>query len=380
MYVAHLGDGYIVKRMPGTGAQHAPDCPSFEPAPDASGLGALLGTAIVENPATGVTTLRLGFAMSKGSREPMSQVCADRHEAKAGGRASLSLLGLLHYLWDQAELTHWRPAFAGKRTWAVVRKHLLRAADGKVAGSMPLQTTLCVPEPFSIEAREAIAERRNNQWAAAMQPDGQRQRLLLMIAEVKQVAPARYGYRVVLKHLPDHAFGLDESLYRRLTRRFATELALWGTDDDTHLISIVTFAVGAAGVPSLNTIALMPTTAQWLPVKDPFENELVDELVRSGRAFVKALKYGGPQKHGDVVATLTDTGSAPVQLLIDAANHQDSEARQHERDGDRWVWRPHLGAWPPVPPRGQSSRMENSPRRVAAQSAPYAKHCISSEK
>ena len=29
MYVARLGDGYIVKRMPDTGSHHAPDCPSY---------------------------------------------------------------------------------------------------------------------------------------------------------------------------------------------------------------------------------------------------------------------------------------------------------------------------------------------------------------
>ena len=38
MYVARLGDGYIVKRMPDTGSHHAPDCPSYEPPAESSGL------------------------------------------------------------------------------------------------------------------------------------------------------------------------------------------------------------------------------------------------------------------------------------------------------------------------------------------------------
>ena len=68
MYVARLAgtsDGFIVKRMPDTGSQHAPDCPSYEPPPKSSGLGQVLGSAISEDPATGETTLRLDFAMSK---------------------------------------------------------------------------------------------------------------------------------------------------------------------------------------------------------------------------------------------------------------------------------------------------------------------------
>ena len=68
MYVARLAGAtgsYIVKRMPGTGSQHAPDCPSYEPPPEVSGLGQVLGSAIAEDPATGETTLKLDFAMSK---------------------------------------------------------------------------------------------------------------------------------------------------------------------------------------------------------------------------------------------------------------------------------------------------------------------------
>jgi len=55
MYVARLGEGFIVKRMPDTGSHHAPDCPSYEPPAELSGLGQVLGSAITEDPATGET-------------------------------------------------------------------------------------------------------------------------------------------------------------------------------------------------------------------------------------------------------------------------------------------------------------------------------------
>ena len=54
MYVARLAGsngGYIVKRMPDTGSHHAPDCPSYEPPAEFSGLGQVLGSAITEDPA-----------------------------------------------------------------------------------------------------------------------------------------------------------------------------------------------------------------------------------------------------------------------------------------------------------------------------------------
>ncbi|HEY1092100.1 MAG TPA: DUF1173 family protein, partial [Burkholderiaceae bacterium] len=70
MYVARLRDGYIVKRMPETGSRHAPDCASFEPPTKLSGLRHLMGTAIKEDPNTGMTTLRLGFSLSKRPGRP----------------------------------------------------------------------------------------------------------------------------------------------------------------------------------------------------------------------------------------------------------------------------------------------------------------------
>ena len=43
--LAGLDEGYIVKRMPDTGSHHAPDCPSYEPPAEFSGLGQVLGSA-----------------------------------------------------------------------------------------------------------------------------------------------------------------------------------------------------------------------------------------------------------------------------------------------------------------------------------------------
>ena len=48
---------------------------------------------------------------------------------------------------------------------------------------------------------------------------------------VKEIVPARYGFRAIVKHVPDQAFAIDEQLYRRLGRRFEAELGLWSASD-----------------------------------------------------------------------------------------------------------------------------------------------------
>jgi hypothetical protein len=55
---------YVVKRMPNTGHQHHPTCPSFEPKPDMSGRDELVGEAIIEH-APDQVEVRTDFAMSR---------------------------------------------------------------------------------------------------------------------------------------------------------------------------------------------------------------------------------------------------------------------------------------------------------------------------
>ena len=149
MYVARLGDGYIVKRMPDTGNHHAPDCPSYEPPAEFSGLGQVLGSAITEDPATGETTLKLDFPLTKmPGRSQMPPAGGDSDSVASDG-TRLSLRGLLHYLWDQAELTRWQPGFEGKRSWATVRRYLLQAAENKIARGLALISSRCSTENTS---------------------------------------------------------------------------------------------------------------------------------------------------------------------------------------------------------------------------------------
>jgi hypothetical protein len=356
MYVARLAgtnESYIVKRMPNTGSHHAPDCASYEPPPDSSGLGQVLGSAITEDPATGETTLKLDFSMSKiAGRSAMPAVGGDGESAASGG-TKLSLRGLLHYLWDQAELTRWQPGFAGKRAWGTVRKHLLLAAENKIARGDSLRSRLYIPEVFSVEHRDAISARRMAQWSQAVAVPGKPQHLMLLIAEVKEIVPARYGFKAVVKHVPDQAFALDEQLYRRLGRRFESALALWGATED--MVMIATFSVAAAGIPTIVELSLMPVTRQWLPVEDGFEKQLIERLVADGRSFVKGLRYNLGADSALASATLTDCeGSAPLLFVAHAGIEESGRYLQVcDPSVPVWLWNPSSEAMPSLPHRRQ---------------------------
>src|SRR5690349_9601900 len=107
-----------------------PERPTFESAGATSGLRQVLESAIQEEPERGTTVLRLGFPASKthgyvvDAQDPLEA----GNEPRAGMR--LSLRDLLHYLWDEGELSRRQPGFAGRRSWATVHCHLLEAGVG----------------------------------------------------------------------------------------------------------------------------------------------------------------------------------------------------------------------------------------------------------
>jgi len=183
--------------------------------------------------------------MSKTGARSIELGSGNGSDSVATDGTKLSLRGLLRYLWDQAELTHWHPRFAGKRSWATVRKHLLIAAESKIARGAALQSRLYIPEIFTVEHRDEINARRvSHLMHAAGKPKGPRS-LMLLIGEVKEIVPARYGFKAVIKHVPDQPSALDEQLYRRMGRRFERELSLWGASDAVYMMLNATFGLNA---------------------------------------------------------------------------------------------------------------------------------------
>ena len=173
--------------------------------------------------------------------------------------------------------------------------------------------------------------------------------------------------------MPDLGFAIDEPLYRRLGRRFETELALWGASDDIHMIMIATFGLSHGGVPAINELCLMPVTRQWLPVEDGFEKQLLERLVGENRTFVKGLRYNLCHSHRLASAALTDCGGpAPIICIVHMGL---DEATPGHETGDSaetvWMWRPSDEPMPPFPPARNRSPMstvpphaQRSPRRA----------------
>lgn len=313
MYVAKVNEAFIIKRMPDTGSQHSPDCESYEPPPELSGLGQVIDRAIKEDPESGEVTLKLAFSMAK--QPPRAAPTPGEGETttvKSDG-TKLTLRSLLHYLWDEAGFNRWSPAMEGKRSYAVVRKYLLQAAASKSAKNAPLGDSLYIPEVYNSDKANEIAERARLTFKSIASSSSSR-KLMIVIAEVKRFDDSNYGKKVVFKHLPSHSFFMDEKFGEKLLKAFALEVEHARADPDGHLIMVGTFSVSNSGNPNLEEAALMNVDKNWIPYETSEDRLLLERLAEGQRRFVKGLRFN--LSKSKPLASVVVTDAAPKQIAL----------------------------------------------------------------
>lgn len=105
MYIARVEDQYLIKRMPLSGRDHDPACPSYDPPYELSGLGPLIGDA-TEIDANGRSDLKLDFSlMKRGSGAASRAIAGISEHCIHSEPGRLSLRAMLHYLWEAGKLT-----------------------------------------------------------------------------------------------------------------------------------------------------------------------------------------------------------------------------------------------------------------------------------
>lgn len=342
MYVARHRQ-YVVKRMPGTGGQHHPQCPSYEPDAQQSGLGELMGEAIVET-GPGSVELRVDFPwvrmMGRGVAlgEPL-----DPGEVVVP-RRRMSLRALTHFLFERAGFNRWLPAMAGKRNQGVLCKHLLEAAAEMTVKGRPLAQRLYVPEPFSEASKAAAAQRRRDKLAILRPQDGQSP-LAVVLGEFKTCEATASGHRVLIKHMPDAPLLIADKTWERARRTYAAYFEVHDADAGyrPHLVLTALIRAKREHVYEVDAMSLMLTSEHWIPVEGAHEIELIHALVEQQRRFIKPLRYDARSTAGFPNALLVDAGPEPVALHVVSAFADEKERTAKIEAVNRltppaWVW------------------------------------------
>ncbi|MBX5133274.1 DUF1173 domain-containing protein [Rhizobium lentis] len=354
MYIARMDGQFLVKRMPLSGRQHDPVCPSYDPPYELSGLGPLIGNAIQIDAATGAAMLKLDFSLSKRGNRATSNASSEPTETVRSQPKKLSLRAMLHYLWDTAELTEWTSLWAGRRGWGRVRSSLINAAKQMIVRGSPLSDILFIPEVFHQEDKEGIAARRAATLGGARAETSGPRKLMVMVAEVKEFSPVRDGQKILVRHLPFPLL-IDERAWKRLNGRYDIELELWRSNTDFHLIVIATFGISSAGIASVEEVAMMAVNENWIPVENIHEQRLLERLSRLRRKSKKALRFDLSRGQPIASVTLPEAKPAPVALFIVPTNADEHwEIAMNEIISARpemtpWIWRVAEGEMPRLP-------------------------------
>lgn len=296
-------DRYWLSAWPYEGNRHTEKCRFYSIWSDKMQAGIYDG-GVVTLGADGMFKIRLPTGLQK--KEPK-----DEGDEKKGASAktpapgkrkpAMQLLGLLHFMWDQAEINVWHPAFERKKPrgsgWLGYR---LDAVSGRIrAGKTMLNEVMLIPGH-----RDGTYGKLNLQKLRAATKNKKRMVLVSQLASWTEKAEARMNAM-----LPLGLFGGFPELYlprdvrERCENSFGRELGHWRKGARVMVIAeteppVTTFrTVDGKPVPSTRSevidLALMVVSPRYIPLDSGHEAVIENKLWAEQRAFLKPLRYDG---------------------------------------------------------------------------------------
>jgi len=344
---------YVIKRMPETGPQHDPTCPSFEHEPGLSGLGELMGESIIEH-SPGSFELRTRYALSRAPGRTMARAPSNAGDVTTS-KHLLSLRATMHFLFQFAGFNRWSPAMEGKRNQGVLQKYLMQAAESATTKGMPLSERLYVPEQFTEEDKAWIARRRREKLAVLDSPEDDAFKMALIVGEFKAHEPSPSGRKLWIKHMADAPIFIAQRTWEKMEWTYATVLEGPNIDTDQKPRIVVCALIYAKRERTyqVDAASFMLTTRTWIPIDGVYELNLINTLVREKRRFIKPLRYDAKTPAVFANALLLDAAEKPVPLHVmsDRMGEKEREAKERvlEKAGPAtWVW--HTGKPMPALP------------------------------
>jgi hypothetical protein len=355
-------DRFHLARFPHTGVEHAEDCIFYGVDPGLSGLGAYR-KGVVQELDDGTTKIKLKVGLQQrptsapeeDSATPESKPPQSAKRPRSG-QSSMTLLGLLHYLWTQAGLHTWSPAMQDKRSIGVIHYYLQQVASSTYAGRVRLASNLLVAAPSA--GRQADLN-----GAKSLEAMNQRRRLVVVAPLAQYQEGMEAGSKLPIAgfhgipHLP-----MSPELWAALGQRYKHELNSWMAGGRLVAIAQTDVPVPARGAvqAQLVDVAVMHVTPQWIPIDSGYEGVVVAGLVAEQRRFEKPLRFDAGHEEVFPDFWLKDAGGTPLPMEVWGMTDPDYLERKKAKvahydqtyPGRWWGWDAASGdAVPEFPPR-----------------------------
>ncbi|WP_191575929.1 DUF1173 family protein [Achromobacter insolitus] len=358
-------DRFHLARFPETGAEHSEDCVYYGVDPSMSGLGSYR-RGVVQELDDGAVKIKLKVGLQqRAAVAPQDSENSGPAETKAAtprprsGQASMTLLGLLHFLWTQAGLHTWAPSMEGKRNLGVVHHHLMRVAMSTYAGRVRLSQNLVIATP------SASGQQAGRNKAKSLDAITQRRRLVV-VAPLAQHQEGMDGSSILpiagfhgIPHL-----AVDDAIWASIERRFAREIDAWRAGNPIIAVAQTDPPRSSGGSMRAQVVdvSLMQITRDWIPVDSGYEALIAEKLVAEKRRFEKSLRFDAGEDAVFPDFWLRDL-TVPAPLEVWGLSTSDYQTRKKDKAahydetygaGGWWSWNAAIGdPVPDLPQPGQ---------------------------
>lgn len=351
---------YHLAGWPGEGDQHETTCPFHKLGPGHSGRDRYSTQAIKEG--DNGAFIRLATPLARNLNHPEAHENAtdeppdDRH-----ARRTIGLLGLLHWLWEEAHLNTWQPRFR-HRTWHHCHTLLRRPLRDATVNGQGLDSVLYLVPPFTPQAAAANTAALEA-FRTRLGRHGPTERRGLLLGQVKEVAPTPYGvaYRLAHQRTPLYA---RAALHARVARSYRHAFGKTAAEHGATRIALFVVERSPNGHLNAVDVAAMLTTGTYIPADSSHEVVMADALAGRRRAFIKPLRYDTT----DAVLpdfVLTDVTPAAYVEVYGIHGREDYERRKAEKRASYQRQQARLVEWDitrPLPDLTHPERRRPAPK------------------
>lgn len=132
---------------------------------------------------------------------------------------------------------------------------------------------------------------------------------------------------------------VDDTLLKRLNKRFGDELELWQNDEEGHLMVMATVSIGRTGLATAEELSLVMTDHNWLPYESLADKLLLDTALAARRRFTKSLRYNLAPDKPMASLVFTDTATPTAAFLL--ASEEDRgvvDELANQTGTQAWAW------------------------------------------
>ncbi|ALK35218.1 DUF1173 family protein [Burkholderia plantarii] len=332
LVVRSVKAGYILARWPRSGPLHNKDTCRFHAAAPNS-LSPVAGDLRSAFCATDEgLDIKLDFNLAVRN-EPIAPRGEPGVGANGGGattsRASVGLLAMLEYLWEQSSLHKWL-GDGTRRNWSTCYSMLVSTAgQGKINGRS-MANVLHIMEPFD-ESKKREIDADLDVFISGLGNNGNVDRRGIIIGEIKSLTPTKKGdrFKITLKNSSIGNIFVSKNIYDNAQKSYKAAIASIGTDN-CKVVAIIYIKRLDSGFVDVLGLAAMMTNRVFIPCDSSYEMEMADRLVRDRRRFTKPLRHlDKAPVHPDFI--LDDVRSSTVIEVWGMAGLQEYETRKQEK-------------------------------------------------